>query len=153
MAEPFRFFTELKVRFNETDAQGHVNFAWYLNYFDVALTEYLRAIGYSYSDMLAEGLDMLYIDAHTTYQSPAYFEELLEVHCRLGKIGSTSMRFDFQVIAQADGRPIATGEITVVMAQRDTYQKVRVPDHLRAAVETFEDESALALNGEEARKR
>ena len=59
MIEPYRFSTKIRVRFNETDAQGHVNFAWYLNYFDIALIEYLRTLGYSYNDMLAEGLDML----------------------------------------------------------------------------------------------
>jgi hypothetical protein len=39
------------------------------------------------------------------------------------------------------------------MAQRDTYQKVRVPDELRAAVEVFEGDPALALNSEETRLR
>ena len=36
MTDLYPFSTTIKVRFNETDAQGHVNFAWYLNYFDVA---------------------------------------------------------------------------------------------------------------------
>ena len=101
MADLYRFSTPLRVRFNETDAQGHVNFAWYLNYFDVALIEYLRALGYSYNDMLEEGFDMLYIDAHTAYKSAAYFDEILQVRCRVGKIGNTSLRFDFQVFDDA----------------------------------------------------
>ena len=138
MPEPYRFYTPLRVRYNETDAQGHVNFAWYLNYFDVALIEYLRSLGYSYNDMLSEDLDMLYIDAHCAYESAAYFDEMLIVHCRAGKIGHTSMRFDFQIFAQADERQVASGEIAVVIAQRNTYQKARVPDRLREAVEVYE---------------
>src|SRR3972149_7467778 len=74
MTDLYPFSTSLKVRFNETDAQGHVNFSWFLNYFDVALIEYLRALGYSYNQMLEDGLDMLYIDAHAAYASPAYFD-------------------------------------------------------------------------------
>lgn len=138
MPEPYRFYTPLRVRYNETDAQGHVNFAWYLNYFDVALIEYLRSLGYSYNDMLSEDLDMLYIDAHCAYKSAAYFDEMLNVHCRAGKIGHTSMRFDFQIFSQADERQVASGEIAVVIAQRNTYQKARVPDRLREAVEVYE---------------
>jgi acyl-CoA thioester hydrolase len=138
MTEPHRFYTPLRVRYNETDAQGHVNFAWYLNYFDVALIEYLRNLGYSYNDMLAEGLDMLYIDAHCAYNSAAYFDELLNVHCRAGKIGNTSLRFDFRILAEADGRDVASGEIVVVIAQRDSYKKAPVPEHLREAVEFYE---------------
>ncbi len=131
MSEPYPFFTPLRVRFNETDAQGHVNFAWYFNYFDVALIEYLRGVGYSYQRMLEAGLDMLYVDSHATYLSPAHFDEALRVHCRPGKIGNTSLRFDFQVFAQADGREIATGEITVVLIHRQSRQKASIPDELR----------------------
>lgn len=131
MIEPYPFFTTLRVRFNETDAQGHVNFAWYFNYFDVALIEYLRSTGYSYQHMLESGLDMVYVDSHAAYLSPAHFDENLRVHCRAGKIGNTSLRFDFQVFGEAEARLIATGEITVVIINRHTRQKASVPDELR----------------------
>lgn len=138
MNDAFRFYTSLRVRFNETDAQGHVNFAWYLNYFDVALIEYLRALGYSYNEMLEVGFDMLYIDAHAAYKSAAYFDEVLQVYCRAGKIANTSLRFDFQIFGDAGEREVAVGEIVVVIAKRDTYEKTPVPDHLRASIEAYE---------------
>ena len=138
MTEAYRFHTPIRVRYNETDGQGHVNFAWYFNYFDVALIEYLRDLGYSYTDMLADGVDMLYIDAHSAYKSPAYFDEILRIHCRAGKIGNTSLRFDFQIFGEVDGRQVASGEIVVVIAGRDTYEKRLVPQRLRQAVEAFE---------------
>ena len=47
----------VKVRFNETDLQGHVNFGHYLFYFDAALIEYLAAIGYDFQALLADGVD------------------------------------------------------------------------------------------------
>lgn len=143
MIEPYRFSTNIRVRFNETDAQGHVNFAWFLNYFDIALIEYLRTLGYSYNDMLAEGLDMLYVDAHAAYHSPARFDEVLRLHSRLGKLGSTSMRFDFQIYGDEDQRLVATGEITVVIAQRQTYRKAPIPARLRQAVATYEGDPTI----------
>lgn len=141
--KPYPFYTTLRVRFNETDIQGHVNFTWYLSYFDVAVIEYMRALGYSYQRMLDDGLDMLYIDAHVSYHSPAYFDETLRLHCRMGKIGNTSVRFDFQVFAEPDERLVATGDITAVTAERDTHQKVRVPEHLRQAVEVYENSKEI----------
>ncbi len=138
MTEPYRFFTDLRVRFNETDAQGHVNFAWYLNYFDVALLDYLQTLGYSYSQMLEDGLDMLYINAHSVYHAPAHYDEQLRIHCRIGKLGNTSMRFDFQIISPAANRLVATGEITVVCAQRNSYEKLRVPEVIRQVVKAYE---------------
>jgi acyl-CoA thioester hydrolase len=138
MASPYRYFSRLRVRFNETDLQGHVNFAWYLNFFDVALTGYLRALGYSYQQMRDDNLDMFYADAKASYNSPSYFDEELRIHCRLGHIGNTSLRFDFQIFAEADERLVTTGEITAVMADSKTGSKLRVPDPLRLAVDDFE---------------
>ncbi len=132
--QPFRYYTTVRVRFSDTDAQGHVNFAQHYNYFDEALTGYLRdALGYGYSQILADGLDLLYAASQADYHSPAYFEETLRVHCRLVAIGNSSMRFEFQTFAETDDRLIATGSIVTVMAERQTWKKVRVPDRIREA--------------------
>jgi len=138
MHEPFKFSTPVRVRFNETDLQGHVNFGHYLFYFDIGVTDYLRAIGYSYERLSAEGIDMVYGESRARYLSPAYFDETLNIHTRIGRIGNSSMRFDFQVIEASTGRRVAEGEITVVMIERDTHKKIRVPESLREAVARFE---------------
>ena len=135
MTDLYPFSTTIKVRFNETDAQGHVNFAQYLNYFDVGLTEYLRSIGFSYQRMLDENMDMLYVDSHASYKAPAYFDETLRIHCCAGKIGNSSVRFDFQVFNETKNCLTANGEITVVIADRRTFKKMHVPDHFRQALE------------------
>lgn len=136
MIERYPFSTTLKARFNETDAQGHVNFAQYLNYFDVALIEYLRSIGFSYQRMTEDELDMLYVDSHASYHAPAYFDDILRIHCRAGKVGASSARFDFQVYNESkDNRLTAKGEITVVTAERNTLKKTRVPESFRKALE------------------
>ncbi len=139
MQEPFKFSTPVRVRFNETDLQGHVNFGHYLFYFDIGVTDYLRAIGFSYERMEAEGLDMLYGESRARYLSPAYFDETLNIHACVGRIGNSSMRFDFQAIAAKDARRVAEGEISVVMVERGTRKKLRVPESLREAVARYED--------------
>ncbi len=41
-APPYKFFTPVRVRFNETDLQGYTNFGHYLFYFDIGVTDYLK---------------------------------------------------------------------------------------------------------------
>ena len=135
MTDLYPFSTSLKVRFNETDAQGHVNFAWYLTYFDVALTEYLRSVGFSYQRMLDENMDMLYVDSHAAYKAPAHFDDTLRIHCCAGKIGNSSVRFDFQIFNETNSCLTANGEITIVMADHRTFQKMRIPDPFRQALD------------------
>ncbi len=138
MTTPYRFHTTLRVRYYETDLQGHVNFGWHLQYFDVALLEYLRELNYDYQQMREDNVDIFYVDAHVSYHSPSLFDELLRVHCRIGHFGNSSMRFDFQIFADGDERLVATGEIVVVTAVPETKQKLRVPDRLRTAVASYE---------------
>lgn len=141
-SEPFKFFAPLKVRYNETDLQGHVNFGHYLFYFDAALTEYMVAIGYDFQALLADGVDLLYAESHVNYRSPAQWPEVLNVHARIGHLGRRSIRFEFDVRAQQDGRQVATGHIVAVAAERGTWAERTVPARLRQAVADYEEASA-----------
>lgn len=138
MSQPFKFFTPLKVRFNETDLQGHVNFGQYLFYFDVGATEYMAAIGYDYETMLADGVDLLYVESHCNYHSPARWADVLNVHTRIAHIGRRSIRYEFDIRAEKDGRQVATGHIVAVAAERGTWAERRVPDRLARAVAAYE---------------
>ncbi len=138
--QPFKFHTPVRVRFNETDLQGHVNFGHYLFYFDVGVTDYLKMIGYSYQQMQDDHVDMLYLESHARYLSSSYFNETLNIHTRIGHIGNSSMRFEFQAIAASDGRAVAEGHIAVVIIQHGTRQKIRVPDRIREAVAKYENQ-------------
>ena len=142
----YKFYHPLRVRYIETDPQHHVLFSHYLNYFDVGLTEYTRAIGYFYPEMVASGVDMFYVEAGCQYKGRAYFDDVLHVHTRIGHIGNTSFTFEFTIYKQpADAREtrsgdelIATGKIVAVAVDARTQEPVRVPDELREAVARFE---------------
>ena len=144
MSPPFKFSTPVKVRFNETDQQGHVNFAQFYFYFDVGLTEYLEAIGYDYSRMLAEGTDMVYVESHCRYRSPARWPEVLQVNTRLDHIGRRSLRFSFVILAEGDGRLVAEGHIAASTVIRDTLDPLPVPEGFRQAAEVYEGVSYAA---------
>lgn len=133
-----RFYHPLRVRYIETDAQRHVFFGNYLNYFDVGLTEYTRAIGFFYPDMVASGVDMFYVEATCQYKGRAYFDDLLHVHTRIGHIGNTSFTFEFAIYKQPADELIATGHIVAVTVDARTEDPIRVPDELREAVARFE---------------
>ena len=105
MGSKYKFYHPLRVRYVETDAQGHVFFGNYLTYFDVSLTEYTRSIGYHYPDMVASGVDMYYVEATCQYKGRAIFDDLLHVHTRIGHVGNTSFtRFPPDAPQLAGGR-------------------------------------------------
>jgi acyl-CoA thioester hydrolase len=140
MDRAYRFYHPLRVRFVETDAQHHVYFGNYLTYFDVGLTEYMRAIGYRYPDMLASGVNMYYAEATCQYRGRACFDDLLHVHTRIGRIGNTSFAFEFAIHKQPGDDLITTGKIIAVTVDAKSEQPIHVPGQLREAVARFERE-------------
>jgi acyl-CoA thioester hydrolase len=138
MVEHFKFFTSIQVRYAETDMQGHVFFGNYLTYFDVALTEYVKAIGYGIQDFLAEKLDFFYAESLCRYKSRALFDEILHVHARVGHIGRTSFKFEFSAFEKNTDRPVCTGHIVAVVVDLENHNPAPVPQGFRQAVEKFE---------------
>ncbi len=67
MVNPFCF--RFRVRYNECDAQHVVFNARYGDYVDIAMTEFMRALGRDYSQLLADGLDNQVVKLTTQWQS------------------------------------------------------------------------------------
>lgn len=142
MSKRFKFYTPVKVRFNETDRLGHVNFGHYYFYFDVAVEAYMTAIGYDYQTMQAENVEFVYVESHCNYKAEANWPETLLIYARIGHIGNRSLRFDFEVTSQSDERLVATGHIVAVTVDGISFKPHPVPDGFRRAVATYEDETS-----------
>jgi acyl-CoA thioester hydrolase len=136
--DKFKFFEPLRVRFAETDAQGHVFFGNYLTYFDEALTQYQHAMGCTYQDLLNAGVDFFYIHAECDFKSRAFFEEVLNVHARVSSIGNSSITFEFAAFKAHNDELVATGKIIAVVVDPQTKKPTRVPDIFRDAVARYE---------------
>ncbi len=134
-----RFFTPIRVRYYETDLQGHVNFIWHQSYFAIAAADYLKAVGLSYEALSEKGFDLLFVDVHGTFLGPCFYDEILHVHCRLEKIGNSSLRFAFDTRADNGARAVASGDLTAVLVDKNTRKKTTVPDFFRAAVKAYEN--------------
>jgi acyl-CoA thioester hydrolase len=138
VGEKFKFYYPLKVRYAETDAQGHVFFGNYYTYFDEGLVEYLRRIGYSYQDLFDKDMDFLYVESQCRHYSSARFDDILNVHTTLANIGNSSLTFEFSIYKEPADELVATGYIVAVNVDRATRRPVPVPQALREAVAEYE---------------
>lgn len=144
MNQIFKFYIRLRVRFNETDLQGHVNFGQYYFYFDEAVTHYFETIGYDHQAMETDQTDLLFAESHCNYKSAAKWPEWLRVYVRVAHLSRRSLRFEFEVRAETDERLIVTGHIVAVTVDQDTYKPQALPERLRQAVNAYEAEPATA---------
>jgi acyl-CoA thioester hydrolase len=121
----FRFSTEVKVRFAETDAQGIAHHAVYLVWFEVARIAYLARFGGGYPQLQAEGIEALTLEAAVSYRAPARFDELLTIRARCGELRGARFRFDYLV--ERGGVQVADGSTGHACVDSVTLRPTRVP--------------------------
>ena len=127
----------LRVRWAEADMQGIVFNGHYLTYFDVAVTEYWRAIGLPYPETTADtGGEMYTVKSTVEYHSPARYDDELDILIRCARIGRSSLDFLLQ-IWRGDTH-LVTGQLIYVHADPKTRKSAPLPARLIAAITGFE---------------
>lgn len=129
----FSFSHQIRVRFGEVDYQGIVFNAHYLAYFDVALTEYMRAAGITYAADVQERdeNDFNVVKSVLELKQPARADDLLDVAAKIGRIGRSSLTWKLAIFRQGESAPCTFGEIVWVYANQHERKSVTIPDELR----------------------
>ncbi len=141
--QDFSFVHSLRVRWSEVDMQAIVFNGNYLNYFDVAFTEYWRETGLP--DVIAQseaGLELFARKAGIEYHAPARFDDMLEIGVRCSELGRSSMRFVLEIFKGDD--LLVSGEMMYVHADSRVRKSVPVPQEWRDVLTGFE--KALPVN-------
>ena len=120
--------TKLRVRYSETDAQGIVNNANYLSYFEVGRVEWLRAAGLSYKELEARGYGFVVVEVRALYKRAARFDDELRLRTRLAGLSKASLRFDYTLLR--DGEVLATGHTRHACMNLASGRPSRVPEQL-----------------------
>ena len=131
---PFKYSALTRVWFSDTDAQGVVYYGRYLPYFDHARTEYHRHLG----TLGVQAAEFVMRASNVEYHAPARFDDLVECFVRVGRIGRTSVTYEFAAVRLPDNELMVTGTQTVVLIDPATRRPVEVPEHMRATVRQFE---------------
>ena len=135
--EDFRLRHELRVRWSEVDPQGIVFNPNYLMYFDVAATEYWRAIGYVYPEGFhGLGVDTFAVSAKLDFKVPARYDDVLDVLVRTARFGRTSLRMLCEV--HRGEQQLVSGELTYVIASVDERRPTPIPETLMRSILEFE---------------
>jgi len=127
------FVYRRRVQFYETDAQGFMHHSNYFRIFEEARGEFLRDLGYPYSELRKRGFDVVLIDAYAKYLRPIFYDDLLEVRLVLDDL--TKVKFSFSYTISVDGELKAKGKTTHCVIKDG--KPVRIPMELLEKLEKF----------------
>ena len=128
----FPFSTEVRVRFEETDAQGVAHNAVYLVWFEIARVEYLERFAGGYPALRAQGVEAFVTESHVRYGAPARFDDRLRVQARCCDVRGA--RFRFEYLLERDGDRVADGWTAHACVDAETLRPTRVPAWLTDAI-------------------
>ena len=135
--QDFTFFHPLRVRWSEVDPQGIVFNPNYLAYADIALTEYMRGIGFPYPDALLRlGSDLFAVRAEINFRASAKYDDELDLAARVSRIGRTSLSLTFGIFRGE--QLLCEVLLTYVNAARKTQKRMKLPEVFVDTVMAFE---------------
>ena len=102
-----------------------------------------RAVGLPYGVVFDElNIWLPRVHLECDFHRAAQLDDLLEVSVWVGKIGTTSLRLNFEVRRKdrddkIEEKLIATAHFVLVSTRRDNLQPVPVPEELRRALQPY----------------
>ena len=139
MGNNYKVSTEIRVRFSDTDAMGHVNNACFFSYMEEGRVAY-------FSKLLPEtdlknsfrAFPFILADIQCAFKSPLFCGETVVVTLSVTEIRTRSFVMEYELTEKKTGRTVGTGKSVQVMYDYQSQKTYPVPGHIRKLIEEIE---------------
>jgi len=128
---PFRYY--LRVRYSECDAQKVVFNGRYGEYVDLAVTEYMRAIGLTSGGLFVE-FDYQLVKQTIEWRAPARFDDVFEISVQAKHLRTTSFTILVEFRIAGNESLTTTVETVYVNVDPKSLAKQPLPESTRNAL-------------------
>ena len=129
-----------RVRYHETDAQGFLFNARYLELADVAMAEFFRGLGWTYEELVAGGADPSVVTASLNFSRPVRHDDVLDIDVVCRRVGSASFTLFFDICRAGDS--VAVINLVYVNVDAAAAASRPLPDKVAAALRQSADLSS-----------
>jgi acyl-CoA thioester hydrolase len=111
MTENGWHITNIRVRYKDTDRMGVVYYGNYLTYFEVGRSEYMRELGFPYSQLEGKGFTLVVTEANAKYHRNVGYDSLVTVKTAITELRRVAVRFDYEILSE-ENILLVTGHTT-----------------------------------------
>ena len=129
--------TTIPILWGDEDSFAHVNNLAYLRWCETARIEYMHRINF-WSDKPPRGDGPILASVKCDYKIPLTYPDTVDVGTRVVSIGNTSVRMDQVIVSRKLQAVAAVVDSTVVLLDYAAGRSVRIPDDIRALINTLE---------------
>lgn len=135
----FRHKITVTVRFNEVDMLGVCNNAVYINYFETARLEYIKAAGLMPErGIFSDGRLFFMVRNEINYKDHSYYDDELEVYTKISYIKNSSFGFDHLIVKKKSGKVVVDGKGVIVHVDPRTRKSINLEPEFIDKIKRFE---------------
>jgi acyl-CoA thioester hydrolase len=135
IATPQQRHSSVRVPFRDVDMHGHVHNAAFLSYFEAAINEFLRNCNLACHFRPDSATYAYHVKkAELIFESPAFFEDELQLSVTIARIGRSSLSYTGQIVRGADQTVCARVEIVWVCVVTASRRPCPIPEETRKAL-------------------
>ncbi len=141
------FYTTLRVRYSECDPQGVVFNAHYVEFVDIALTEFYRVVCGGYEKVIALGAETQVVSVKVDWSSSARVDDVVRASVTSLTLGNTSFTFTVDMHEHFSNRLLAKASITYVTVDAKQFTKIEIPAAVRELLQRDHRGKSIDLAG------
>ena len=123
----------LRVRYADTDRMDMVYHGTYAAYLEAARVEMLRDAGWVYAELEKSGTLLPVVQLNLSYNKPARYDQLLEVHTHITAPLSSKLQLRCEVRHGED--VLVVGEVVLVFVDANTGRPCRPPSGMESRLD------------------
>lgn len=133
----FSFATDVKIRFSETDAFGHVNNVSHIIYLEQARLDFFEQLNLFFEFLDPESTTFIVAaDIHCHYLSQIYYTQRLSVAVKIARIGRSSLDLHYAILNKKTGTPLAVARGAIVHVDKSSGKSTPWPEEIKARMES-----------------
>ena len=132
-----KHYTEVRVRYADTDQMRFAYNGKYFEYFEVGRTEMMREVGLPYELIEKNGFFMPVIETKIHFFSPAFYDELLVIETRVENLPASKVHIDHIIKAKERNVVICEGYVELAFLDAKSNRPTRAPKLFIDAVKKY----------------
>ena len=119
---------EHHVDFFDTDAMEVIHHSNYIRWFEIGRVEFLRMVGITLGELMADGYVFPITDVSAKFLSPGRFDDVLVMETTPIALTKAKMEFDYRILRKGTDVVLVTGHTQNVFTNRETGKIARLPE-------------------------
>lgn len=117
--------TQIEARYSETDQMGVIYHGNYPTWFEVARTDYISKLGFSYKDMENSGIISPVIDLDIKYIKSIFYPEKVTIKTWVERYSRLRSIYKYEIYNEA-GELATTGSTALTCIKKEDFKPIRL---------------------------